>query len=292
MSGQVLLATLFGVGVAAGVVLLIAGWNGWRLLQQPLRVPITWAGIAEKAGGGRLAVAVLVVAAVAMASGWPVLAAAAGVLAWVWPLMFGSARASRLRVERLEALTTWTESLRDTIAGAIGLEQAIVASAQAAPDPISAEVQRLAGRLGAHVPLPQALHSFASEFDDASADLVMAALILNARLRGPGLVATLSALTTSAREELDMRRMVEAGRRTLRAAQMIMVGVTVVLAGGLVIFSGQFLQPYDSIAGQAFLVLVMLVFVGTFVWINRATADPVPDRILADVPFEPAGGTR
>ena len=44
------------------------------------------------------------------------------------------------------------------------------------------------------------------------ADLIVAALMLNSRLRGPGLRDVLSALADSAREELDMRRRVKAQR--------------------------------------------------------------------------------
>ena len=59
-------------------------------------------------------------------------------------------------------------------------------------------------------PLPDALQQFADELDDPSADLVVAALILNSRLRGPGLRDVLGALAVSAREELDMRQRVMA----------------------------------------------------------------------------------
>ena len=50
-----------------------------------------------------------------------------------WPgAAFGGAAGERRSIIRLEALATWTESLRDTIAGAVGLERAIAASLRAA----------------------------------------------------------------------------------------------------------------------------------------------------------------
>ena len=55
--------------------------------------------------------------------------------------------------------------------------------------------------------------------------LMIAALILNARLRGPGLRDVLTALAESTREELDMRRRVEAARRSTRRSAQIVVGV-------------------------------------------------------------------
>ena len=63
-----------------------------------------------------------------------------------------------------------------------------------------------------------ALLRFADDLDDPSADLIVAALVLNARLRGPGLRDVLTALADSAREELDMRRRVEASRAAPGAA--------------------------------------------------------------------------
>ena len=68
-------------------------------------------------------------------------------------------------------------------------------------------------RLRIREPLPDALLAFADDLDDPSADVIFAALILNARLRGPGLRDVLTALAQSAREELDMRRRIESSRK-------------------------------------------------------------------------------
>ena len=75
-------------------------------------------------------------------------------------------------------------------------------------------------------------HCLTEEFEDSSADLVVAALILNSKLRGSGLVATL-ALATAAREEIDMRPGIEEGRKSLRRTAMIIVGATGLFAGGV-----------------------------------------------------------
>ncbi len=121
-------------------------------------------------------------------TGWVVAAVATGALAMFWDALFGGASAERQGIAKIEALAAWTESLRDTVAGAVGLEQAIPATAYAASPVISgALVSRCSDRLRVRVPLPVALQRFAEEMDDASADLIIAALILNARLRGPGL---------------------------------------------------------------------------------------------------------
>ena len=147
---------------------------------------------------------------------------------------------------RLEALATWTESLRDTIAGAVGLEQAIPASLRAAAPSLREPLARLVDRLHTRVPMPDALRRFADDLDDPSADLIIAALIINARLRGPGLRDLLGALSGSVREELDMRRKVNAERRSTRRSAQIVVAVSVGLALGLAVFNQSYVQGYNS----------------------------------------------
>ena len=56
-------------------------------------------------------------------------------------------RAHAALVARVEAIAGWAEMLRDTIAAAAGLEQAIAATAPLAPPPIRDEVVMLAARL-------------------------------------------------------------------------------------------------------------------------------------------------
>ena len=80
-------------------------------------------------------------------TGWPVggLLVAVGVLAL--PDLLGPDRASAARVERMEAVATWTEMLRDTLSAAAGLEQAVLATAPLAPPALRDPVQALAGRI-------------------------------------------------------------------------------------------------------------------------------------------------
>ena len=133
-------------------------------------------------------------------TGWLVAAIATGALVMFWQALFGGGGAERQSIAKIEALAAWTESLRDTVAGAVGLEQAIPATAYAAAPAINQELMTMADRLRVRVPLPAALQRFADEMDDASADLIIAALILNSRLRGPGLREVLGSLSESARE--------------------------------------------------------------------------------------------
>lgn len=283
MSINTLLGLLLGAGLAGGLVMGVAAWNGWLpdkdapSAGRRSKVLTRWSQEVRR----RAAVATAVAVVVGVATRWPIAVVAAAALTWLWPTMFGGAKAGAAQLERLEGIATWTESLRDTIAGSIGLEQAITHSLDAAPETVQAPLQRLVGRLRAHVPLPVALSGFAEEFDDASVDLVAAALILNSRLRGPGLVGTLTALADSAREELEMRRKIEEGRKVLRRAAAIIVGVTVAFAAGLILFSRTYVEPYSTPGGQVMLAVVLGVFATGFIWIKKASIGNTPERFLA-----------
>ena len=211
---------------------------------------------------------------------WPVAALAAAALVWWWPALMGGGIVAQSAIDRLEALAGWTESLKDTIAGAVGLEEAIPASAVAAAAPIQPQVAALVERLRSREPLPVALGHFAADLDDPSADLVVAALVLNAQLRGPGLRATLEALAASARDELDLRRRIEASRRALRTGVRIIVGVTVGFVAVLASLDSGYLDPYDTAVGQVVLGVVTAVFAAAFWWLRSLSQAATPERLI------------
>ncbi|MBB4705953.1 Flp pilus assembly protein TadB [Sphaerisporangium siamense] len=231
----------------------------------------------------RSAVATITGGLVLVVSGWPVMAAGAVLLVLAWRGLTGGASEERAAMARLEALAAWTESLRDTIAGAAGLEQAIPSSIRAAAPTLRPHLRSLVDRLHTRMPLPDALRLFADELDDPSADLVVAALILNAKLRGPGLREVLGALAVSAREELDMRRRVEAERRSTRRSVQIVVGTALAFAALLVIFNRSYVEEYDSLLGQAVLVVVAALFGAGFAWMRRLARFDKPARLLGTV---------
>jgi Flp pilus assembly protein TadB len=211
---------------------------------------------------------------------WVVLAVVVGLVIACWDRAFGGARNEREAIVRVEGLAAWIEALRDTIAGAVGLEQAIPATAVNAAPSIRPALNLLVDRLRVREPLPDALMKFSDDLDDPSADLVVAALILNARLRGPGLRDVLSALAVSARDELDVRRRVESSRRSTRRSVQIVVGVIVLVAGALVVFNQQYVEPYGTLLGQLVLAGVLAMFgVGVF-WMRQLSGVVEPERFL------------
>ncbi len=281
MSASTLLVTLLGAAVGGGVALLVVALVG---------TPSRHGGVVHGGDGltrrlGRRATIALGVGlGTLVLTRWPVAAVAAAGLVMGWPALFGGARAERLATARIEGLAAWTESLRDTIAGAVGLEQAIPATVHASAPAIQPQLRMLVDRLRVRVPLPVALQRLADEIDDPSADLVVAALILNARLRGPGLRQVLTSLSEAARAEVDMRQRVEAGRSATRRSAQIVMGFSLAVMGGLAIANREYVEPYGTPTGQLVLAVVVLCFAAGFAWMKRLSGIDVPERFLVATP--------
>ena len=272
------LAILSGAIAGAGLFLLLVAPRG--LLPAAPGVPGRLRGWAREVGPARMTAAVLAGLVVLVATGWLAAGAGAALLVLSWRGMSG-VTGERAAMARLEALATWTESLRDTIAGAVGLEQAIPASLRAAAPSLREPLAALVERLHTRVPMPEALRRFAGDLADPGADLIIAALIINARLRGPGLRDLLGALSRSAREELDVRRKVNAQRRSTRRGAQIVVGISVGLALGLALFNHAYVQVYDSVTGQLVLCVVVILYAAGIAWMRALARFPVPERLLA-----------
>jgi Flp pilus assembly protein TadB len=271
-------AVLVGLVVGLGLALLIAGLIGWPSKPKDAKSQSDVERMRRL--GQRLVIALGVGLIVGLASQWPVLGLGAIVLVFFWNQLFGGAASEKLAMRRVEALAMWTESLRDTIAGAVGLEQAIPASARGADPVLRENLNALLDRLRGRMPLSQALQHLADDLDDPSADLVIAALILNSKLRGPGLREVLTALGKSAREEVDMRQRVIAQRAGTRRSVQIIVCVVAVFVLGMAIFNRHFVQPYGSPIGQVVLAFVLGLFGLGFMWLRRLAKVESPSRFL------------
>ena len=279
VSASQLLAILLGAAGGGAILLLVVALRGLPPAQAVGRSARLERQLRDLVGI-RGALALIAGALVLLATGWIVGGIGAALLVLGWRSLSG-AGAERRAMVRLEALATWTESLRDTIAGAVGLEQAIPASLRAAAPSLAEPLARLVDRLHTRVPMPEALRRFADDLDDPSADLIIAALIINARLRGPGLRDLLGELSSSVREELDMRRKVNAERRSTRRSAQIVVGVSVGLAIGLALFNKGYVKGYASPLGQLVLVVVVAMYAAGFIWMRNLATFKKAERLLS-----------
>jgi tight adherence protein B len=269
------LAVACGTGIGLGLVAIVAGLRGapfptfrrahWRISSQKLTARLA----------GALAAAVLVGAL----TGWPIGAVLAAGAAWTLPGLLGGGPSRTHSVARVEAIAVWTEMLRDTLAGAAGLEQAILATAPVAPAPIRPEVTALAARLSSDRLAPS-LRAFAADLADPTADLVVVALLLAAEHEARQLGPLLGSLAQAARDQVNMRLRVEAGRARTRTSVRVVVGATLFMAAALVVLNRSYLAPYGSAGGQLALALVGWCFAGAFAWLTRLARPAERDRVL------------
>ncbi len=214
-----------------------------------------------------------------LVSGWPVAGLIVTVAVVGLPVLLNGAKVSERAIARVQAIEEWTRRLADVLVVGVGLEQAITATLRTCPEPLRPDVAALVARLNARWPTETALRAFADDLDDASVDLVVAALVLASRRRGPGLARVLAAVADSVAEDVVARRKVEAERAkprtTARAITLLTLGVVAVGS-----FNVAYLTPYSTPLGQAVLALIAAAFVGCLLWMRALTTTKPDPRFL------------
>jgi len=283
-----LLAALAGAALVAGLVLVVAGVtvvdDDARPQRNDRRRFQRQASVRRTSGSGalsrpRIALAVGAGAVAWLLTGWPVAGLIVALTVWGLPIVLSTSRVAAAGIDRVEALEEWTRRLSDVLVVGVGLEQAITATVRTCPAPIESEVSALAARIAARWPTEDALRAFADDLDDATGDLVCAALILGAAKRGDGLARVLQDLAESVAADVRGRRQIEADRAKPRASARM---VTLLSIGALVFFGlgGRFFAPYSTPLGQLIL-LVLLSCYGLLLWWLRRMAEIQPaTRIL------------
>lgn len=281
MTGTAVLAGLLGVGIGLGLTLLIAGLVGpGPELRYVDHVRRWWSGLRERISPRRAGLTATAGVVTALLTGW----AAAGILAalaiWVLPAWLGGRHEQARRIERVEAIASWTEMLRDTLVAAAGLEQAILATADTAPRAIHADIRELAVRVRRGDSLTRALRELADDLGDPTADLVVSALVLATEHRARDLAELLGELAAEAREQVSMRLRIEADRAGTRTSVRVIVGATLALAAGLITFSRDYLAPFDNPVGQMVLVGIGALWAVAFRWLAGIAAPDDVERFL------------
>jgi tight adherence protein B len=283
------LAGLAGALTIAGVLLAVAGVRRRVRPSAPdhgpaarLRAALSAAGSGEQGRrrrAGQLLAAILGGAVAWAVTGWPIAALGAAVAAPGIPWLIRR-NDSATRIERLEALEQWTRRLADLLVVGTGIEQALVVSVRTAPAPIAAEVGALAARLQARTPTEPALLAFADALDDPAADLVASALILAARRRGRGLAQVLDGLARAVADEVTVRRGIDADRAKPRTTARAVTWIAVVAAVALIGLDRAYVAPFGTPAGQAVLVVVLVLFAGAFAWMRNLANVGAEHRFL------------
>ena len=210
---------------------------------------------------------------------WPIVALAIAMLVASIPGIGRKPIQSRNEQALIEAIATWTEQLRDTLAGSHGLEQAIVATSLHAPVELRQEVKKLASYIG-YGSLEDGLRKFGDAVNNSTADFVVAALITSSQHQARDVGQLLSQIAACARDESKMRSRVWVSRARTRSAVKIIASVISTFVFGLLAFNRRYLEPYSSLEGQIVLSVILVLFAFSLSLMQSMSKIAEPERFV------------
>ena len=264
-----------GAIVGLGCLISLIGARGERLLSS--------ISISQKSTSRRIRPAFLIAPCVGggvyILSGWIIVGLVACVVVSLVPGI-GSKPAHRRDEQVLvEAIASWTEQLRDTLAGSHGLEQVIIATAPHAPLAIAPAVERLSVFI-TYGSLSDGLRRFAEDVDHPTADFVTAALVTASQHQARDIGLLLGHLAQCARDEGRMRTRIWVGRARTRSAMRIITTVVALFVGGLFVFNREYLEPYSSVSGQFILGVILAGFAIALFMMQNMSRIETPERFI------------
>jgi Flp pilus assembly protein TadB len=224
---------------------------------------------------------------VGLVTRWPVGAAIGGAVGWTLRSAL-QPNTSRRVTGRLEALATWIEALRDSIAAHRGLLAAIESTVNTAPLSIRDNVAALVVRIKSGVALDTALYSFAGELGDAAVDEAIAPLILASRFGGSDLQSLLATAAANTRDQIALWQRTEIARAKPRRDMRLVIAVTLVFTVGVLLIGHGYFKPFGTPVGQIVLLAVAGLFAAGFAAMNRLSR-PQPMPRLFDSPSTAPG---
>jgi len=270
---------------ALGLVILTAGWFGVIPVVNRTKVRAigeTGARILGATGAATVLFAI---------SGWPVVAGFGAVGGWFAITLKNAKRERKAAIERVDAIATWVESIRDNISGAAGLQQALRNSGNHVPEPIRAEVRDLVLRLQ-HESVVPSLRRFAADIAHPTADMTVGCLILASTRSAGSLAGVLANTAQAARDNAAMMRQVEASRVASQSQAKLVGGIAGAMSLFIVLSQGEFVDPYDSFVGQIALFFMCAAVAGSVLSMYRLARPVPPIRVFQGVEIaEAVNGT-
>ena len=210
---------------------------------------------------------------------WLLVSVVTGLVVSAVPALKSKQRLRRDERGLADAIATWTEQLRDTLAGAHGLEQAIVATSVHAPLAISSAVSRLSAQIQ-YGRLSDGLRRFADDVDHPISDFVSAALITATEYQARDLAQLLGHLAQCARDEGRMRTRIWVGRARTRSSVRIITFVVIGFVCALVVFNREYLNVYSSFEGQIILSGIFILFGCSLIMLDQFSRIAAPQSFI------------
>ncbi|NDC91800.1 MAG: type II secretion protein F, partial [Acidimicrobiia bacterium] len=260
---------LFGVLLTAKRINETAGKSHFSIIEVKTKLLNSM----QFLGGPAIAVVAYLV------TGWLLVSVVTGLVVSAVPALKSKQRLRRDERGLADAIATWTEQLRDTLAGAHGLEQAIVATSLHAPLAISSAVGRLSAQIQ-YGKLSDGLRRFADDVDHPISDFVSAALITATEYQARDLAQLLGHLAQCARDEGRMRTRIWVGRARTRSSVRIISVVVISFVSGLIVFNREYLSVYSSFDGQVILSGIFILFGISLIMLDQFSRISAPQRFI------------
>jgi Type II secretion system (T2SS), protein F len=201
-------------------------------------------------------------------TGWfaPALIFAGGV--WLIPHTMTTRAAVRRDRERLRALASWIEILRDLFGSGAGIEDAIVASQRHTGKAIAVDVAQLV--IDTRVRGSRAaLVAFGESFANPVADEVVWALMIAMERSSTAISEVLSKAASRTRERVATQEKLDAKRSARFTVVNSMVAMTFLLGAAMVFLNPAYQRYYSTFVGQLVLTAIIFLQGGGFVALVR-----------------------
>ena len=217
-------------------------------------------------------------------TGWPVATLAGAALGIAVPRLLMEHRSMARRIELTDALADAAAGLRDAVRGGLGLSDGISGLARWGPPMLREHLAVLAAD-AARMGLPDAARRFAQRLDDPGADLLAITLAFNDRVGGRQVAEVLDAMAEELAAEARTVRELRARQERQRTSARVVALAPVVLLLLLRQVNPNYLDPYDSLVGQAVLGIAALLIGFGYALMLRIGRSIDPPRVVV-------GGTR
>ena len=279
-----LLATVCGMLVSGGMVLLVAGVHSPPTGAPPSSTRV-WKSLVDGRGGRavrrrwwQVLAAVLAGLVAGAVTGWPLLVVLVPVVAFGIPVVLSAPPNRDLAL--LEALDRWVRTLGSLLPTGRSITDAIRLSQRQAPERLAGPLRLLVARLDDRWTSGEALRAMADELDSADADAVLAALALAAERGGTGAAATLHALADTIQDRLRAQREIETERAKPRIVVRQVTIISVAVLALALVFGRAFFEPYATPTGQVILACLLAAYVLSLIVLRRMTMPRRRERIL------------
>jgi tight adherence protein B len=182
-------------------------------------------------------------------------------------------------IERLDAIASFIEMLRDTMAGSAGITQALLASCKIAPASIEPELRKFAERVTKQMNLSDAIVLLAHDLNNQMGDLLCSALLVAAKGQAYSLSELLNTLADSTRQKIVMLREINSSRASVVTNLRTVIIVSVGFFVGSSLLAKSYLSVYQNAVGQIVLVIVGALYLTGLLMFSKMMESKTEPRI-------------